>query len=376
MRAAAAGGRDSRWLVMTGGNRIGGFYNGASPSGKAQGFGPCIRRFESSRPRGLRRHAGRKDGVTEMIDSLRIFAGNANPTLVGRIVEKIGVPLGKVEISRFADGEINIQIRENIRGCDIFIVQPTFPPADNLMELLIMVDAARRASADRVTAVIPYFGYARQDRKDRPRAPISAKLVANLMTIAGVDRVLTMDLHSPQIQGFFDIPFDHLYAEPVLMRYFQDNPLSNPVVACPDVGGIKMARAFAKRLNSSLAVVNKRRTSADVSEAMEIIGDVDGASVLLVDDLISTAGTLKNAALELRARGAREVYACCTHPCFSNGTLENLEAAKLKQVVITDTIPQDEGRLGERFKILTVGDLFGEAILRIHEEESLTSLFD
>jgi ribose-phosphate pyrophosphokinase len=310
-----------------------------------------------------------------MIDSLRLFAGNANPALAERIAGKIGIPLGKIEVSRFADGEIHVQIRENIRGCDIFILQPTFPPVENLMELLIMIDAARRASADRVTAVIPYFGYARQDRKDRPRAPISAKLVANLITVAGTDRVLTMDLHSPQIQGFFDIPFDHLYAQPVLGRYFEQKRIPNLAVACPDVGGIKMARAFAKRLNASLAVVNKRRTSADVSEAMEIIGDVAGMNVLLIDDLISTAGTLKNAALALRAKGAKEIFASCTHACFSGDALKNLEAAELKQVVITDTIPQDEPRLGGQFKMLSVGELFGEAILRIHEERSLSSLF-
>ncbi len=311
-----------------------------------------------------------------MIDSLRIFTGNANPALASRMAAKIGMSLGKAEVCRFSDGEINVQIQENIRGCDVFIIQPTFPPADYLMELLIMVDAARRASADRVTAVIPYFGYARQDRKDRPRAPISAKLVANLMAVAGADRVVTMDLHSPQIQGFFDIPFDHLYAKPVLVRYFEEMHLPDLVVACPDVGGVKMARAFSKRLNASLVVVNKRRTSADVSEAMEIIGDAEGKHVLLVDDLISTAGTLRNAAEALRAQGAKDVYACCTHPCFAEGAWENLAAAGLKQIVVTDTIPQDGKLLGDRLVVRTVGDLFGEVILRIHEERSLTSLFD
>ena len=311
-----------------------------------------------------------------MIDSLRILAGNANPVLAGRIAGKIGLPLGRAEVSRFADGEINVQIQENIRGCDVFIVQPTFPPAEYLMELLIMIDAARRASADRVTAVIPYFGYARQDRKDKPRAPISAKLVANLITVAGADRVLTMDLHSAQIQGFFDIPFDHLFARPVLVRHFQTHQIPNLVVACPDVGGVKMARTIAKHLNASLAVVNKRRTSADVSEAMEIIGEVDGMNVLLVDDMISTAGTLKNAALALREKGAKDVYACGTHACFSEDALANLAEAEVKQVVITDTVPQEPGRLGDRYTTLSVGDLFGEAILRIHEERSLSSLFD
>jgi ribose-phosphate pyrophosphokinase len=297
-----------------------------------------------------------------MLDSLRLFCGR--------------MPLGKIEVSRFADGEINVQIEENIRGCDVFIIQPTFPPAENLMELLIMIDAARRASADRVTAVIPYFGYARQDRKDRPRAPISAKLVANLIAMAGTDRVLTMDLHSAQIQGFFDIPFDHLYAQPVLIKYIRELRLSNLIVASPDVGGVKMARAFSKRLDAPLVVVNKRRASPDVSETMEIIGDPSGKDVLLVDDLISTAGTVKNASLALQAKGARAVYVSCTHPCFGPRARENLAAAGLQQVILTDTIPQDRKELGEQYRILSVGDLFGEAILRIHEERSLSSLFD
>jgi ribose-phosphate pyrophosphokinase len=310
-----------------------------------------------------------------MLDSLRVLSGGANPALAKRIAGYLGVSLSAVEATRFADGEINLQIQENIRGCDVFMIQPTFPPAENLLELLIMIDAARRASADRVTAVIPYFGYARQDRKDRPRAPISAKLVANLITTAGADRVLTMDLHSAQIQGFFDIPFDHLYAGPVITRHFQQKRIPDLVVACPDVGGAKMARGYATRLDTSLAVVNKRRTSADVSEALEIIGEVEGMNVLLVDDLISTAGTLKNAAMALRARGAREIFACATHACFSGSALENLAAGDLKQVVITDTVPQDEDELGDRYHILSVGDLIGEAVLRIHEERSLSSLF-
>jgi len=310
-----------------------------------------------------------------MLDSLRIFSGGANPALAKRIAGYLGVSLSAVETSRFADGEINVQIQENIRGCDIFMVQPTFPPSENLLELLIMIDAARRASADRVTAVIPYFGYARQDRKDRPRAPISAKLVANLIATAGADRVLTMDLHSAQIQGFFDIPLDHLYAGPVLRRHFLQQRLPDLVVACPDVGGAKMARGFSRRLATSLVVVNKRRTSADASETMEIIGEVDGKNVLLVDDLISTAGTLKNAANALRDRGAKDIYACATHACFSDETLKNLETGDLKKVVITDTIPQDQAVLGDRYEVLSVGELIGEAILRIHEERSLTSLF-
>ncbi len=311
-----------------------------------------------------------------MVDSLRLFSGKANPALAARMAAYAGVPLGQVHIGRFSDGEIDIQIQENIRGCDVFIIQPTFAPAENLIELLIMVDAARRASADRVTAVIPYFGYARQDRKDKPRAPISAKLVANVIATAGADRVLTMDLHSPQIQGFFDIPFDHLYSMPVLVRHFQQLAIPALVVAAPDTGGVKMARAYSKRLETPLAVVNKRRTGTDQSETLEIIGDVEGRNILLVDDLISTAGTIRNASLALKARGAQDVYATCTHACFSGKAVENLLAAGLKEIVVTDTIPQGATALGERLRVLSVGDLFGEAVLRIHEERSLTGLFD
>lgn len=307
---------------------------------------------------------------------LRLFTGTANPRLAARIAAAIGVPLGEVTVSRFSDGEISVQIKENIRGCDVFIVQPTYPPAEYLMELLIMIDAARRASADRVTAVIPYFGYARQDRKDKPRAPITAKLVANLISIAGANRVLTMDLHSAQIQGFFDLPLDHLYAQPVLAAHFAKLRIPDLAVAAPDAGSIKMARAYAKRLDASLALVNKRRTGDDVSETMEIVGEVEGKNVLLVDDLISTAGTIKNAARELRKRGARDIYATCTHPCFSGPAMRNLKAAGLKQLVVTDTIPQTAGPLRGTLKVLSVGDLMGEALLRIHEARSLSDLFE
>ena len=311
-----------------------------------------------------------------MVDSLRLFSGNANPALAERMAGYAGVPLGKLELGRFSDGEINVQIQDDIRGCDVFIIQPTFAPAENLMELLIMIDAARRASADRVTAVIPYFGYARQDRKDKPRAPISAKLVANLITIAGADRVLTMDLHSPQIQGFFDIPFDHLYAAPILSQHYRNLNLENLVVAAPDVGAVKMARAYSKRLGASLAVINKRRASPDSSEVTEIIGEVDGRNVLLIDDLISTAGTIKNASLALQARGAVSVRAGCTHACFSGPAIENLLAARLQELVVTDTIPVSASELGGRLRVLSAGDLFGEAVVRIHEERSLSGLFD
>ncbi|MBM3318658.1 MAG: ribose-phosphate pyrophosphokinase [Candidatus Eisenbacteria bacterium] len=308
--------------------------------------------------------------------TLKVFTGTANPKLAGRIAAHLGVPLGELAVSRFSDGEINVQIKENIRGCDVYIVQPTYPPAEHLMELLIMIDAARRASADRVTAVIPYFGYARQDRKDRPRAPISAKLVANLITVAGANRVLTMDLHSAQIQGFFDIPLDHLYAQPVLAAHFAALRIPDLTVAAPDAGSIKLARAYAKRLGASLALVNKRRTGDDLSETMEIVGDVAGRNVLLVDDLISTAGTIKNAARELRRRGALDVYATCTHPCFSGPALARLKAARLKRLVVSDTIPQTAAGLRGTFKVLSVGELMGEAVLRIHESRSLSDLFD
>jgi ribose-phosphate pyrophosphokinase len=311
-----------------------------------------------------------------MVDSLRLFSGNANPALAERMAAYAGVPLGKIEVGRFSDGEINVQIQEDIRGCDVFVIQPTFAPAENLIELLIMIDAARRASADRVTAVIPYFGYARQDRKDKPRAPISAKLVANLITVAGADRVLTMDLHSPQIQGFFDIPFDHLYGSPLLARHFRELAIPDLVVAAPDVGAVKMARAYAKRLGAALAVINKRRATPDASEVTEIIGDVDGRNVLLIDDLISTAGTIKNASLALKERGARRVFAGCTHACFSGPAMQNLQAAGLQEIVVTDTIPLKAGELGDHLRVLSAGDLFGEAVVRIHEERSLSGLFD
>lgn len=310
------------------------------------------------------------------MDALRIFSGSAHPALAQRIARSIKIKLGKAKLSRFADGEISVQIQENIRGCDVFIVQPTCAPAENLLELLILIDAARRASADRVTAVIPYFGYARQDRKDRPRAPISAKLAANLITQAGADRVLTMDLHAPQIQGFFDIPLDHLYAKSVLVRHFEKLRIPNMVVVAPDLGAVKMVRSYAERLKASLAIIDKRRLSADTSEVMEIIGQVAGHNAVLIDDLISTAGTLKNAAVALRKAGALGVYAGATHPCFSKDTRRNLAAGRFKQVVVTDTISQERRALAKSVRVLSVGGLIGEAILRIHQEESLSSLFE
>jgi ribose-phosphate pyrophosphokinase len=310
-----------------------------------------------------------------LIDSLRIFTGNSNLSLAEKICRYLQVGLGEAEVGRFADGEISVRINENIRGCDIFVVQPTQAPADNLLELLVMVDAARRASASRVTAVVPYFGYARQDRKDQPRVPISAKLVANLITVAGANRVLTMDLHSSQIQGFFDIPFDHLYAAPVLVDYFRQKQIPNLTVVAPDVGSIKMARAYAKRLGATLALVDKRRTRADDAEVMNIIGEIEGRNVIIFDDVISTGKTVARAAIALRANGAKEIYVGATHPVLSGEARDCLSQAPVREVVVTDSIAVPSDRHWEGLNVLTVSQLLGEAIRRIHEERSLSSLF-
>jgi ribose-phosphate pyrophosphokinase len=283
--------------------------------------------------------------------------------------------VGQATIGQFEDGEIQVRIDENIRGLDVFVVQPTMPPAENMMSLLVMLDACRRASARRVTAVVPYYGYERQDRKDQPRVPITAKLVANLITVAGADRMMTMDLHSPHIQGFFDIPFDHLYAAPVMIEYFLRKQLSDLVVVAPDIGSVKMARAYAKRLGAELALVDKRRPKADAVEVMNIIGDVEGKNIVFFDDVISTGRTLCMAAEAMRANGAREIYAGATHAVLADGAAERLLASPIREVVVTDTIPHDPARLNEKFTVLSVGGLLGEAIRRIHEERSLSSLF-
>ena len=309
------------------------------------------------------------------VDPCRIFAGNASRRLAQAICDKLKVPLGDADVSRFEDGEVSVRFNENIRGGDVFIVQATGAPADNLMELLVMLDAAKRASARRVTAVLPYFGYARQDRKDQPRAPITAKLVANLITVAGADRALTMDLHSAQIQGFFDIPFDHLYAAPVLIDYFAEKNIADMVVVAPDVGGVKMARAYAKRLGADLALTDKRRPRPDSVEIMNIIGDVAGKNVVLFDDVVTTANTLCQAAEAIRAQGAREIYAGVTHGVFSPGAVERIEKSPIKEIVITDTVCHDHAPLPKRVVELSVAGLLGEAVERIHEERSLSSLF-
>ena len=309
------------------------------------------------------------------MDACRIFAGNASRKLAQSICEKLKVPMGDADVSRFEDGEVSVRFNENIRGSDVFIVQATGAPADNLMELLVMLDAAKRASARRVTAVLPYFGYARQDRKDQPRAPISAKLVANLITVAGADRALTMDLHSAQIQGFFDIPFDHLYAAPVLVEHFAQKNIKDMMVVAPDIGSVKMARAYAKRLGCDLALVDKRRPKADAVEVMNIIGDVSGKNVVLFDDVVTTARTLCQAALAIRGQGAKEIYAGVTHGVFSNDSLARISQSPIRELVITDTVSHEHMKLTPNVTELSIAGLLGEAVQRIHEERSLSSLF-
>jgi ribose-phosphate pyrophosphokinase len=309
------------------------------------------------------------------MDELKVFSGNANRKLAGRVCEFLKISPGDIEVAEFSDGETMVRIDENVRGADVFVFQSTFPPASNLMELLVMLDAARRASARRVTAVVPYFGYARQDRKDQPRVPITAKLVANLIAVAGADRVLTMDLHSAQIQGFFDIPFDHLYAAPVLIDHLKTKKFTNPVVVSPDIGSIKMARAFAKRLGAGLALIDKRRPRPDVSEVVNVIGEVAGSDVIIIDDLISTGGTIVTAAEVLKKSGARRVLVGCTHPVFARDAVQKLDAAPIEEVFFTDTIPHVQEKLPGKFTVLSVADLLGEAVRRIHEERSLSSLF-
>ncbi len=309
------------------------------------------------------------------MDPCRIFAGNASGQLARAICDKLKVPVGDVAVSRFEDGEVSVRFNENIRGSDVFVVQATGAPADNLMELLVMLDAAKRASARRVTAVLPYFGYARQDRKDQPRAPISAKLVANLITVAGADRVLTMDLHSAQIQGFFDIPFDHLYAAPVLIDYFARKNIPDLMVVAPDIGSVKMARAYAKRLGAELALADKRRPRADSVEIMNIIGDVEGKNVVMFDDVVTTARTLCQAAEALKANGALEIRAGVTHGVFCPGSFEHVARSPIRELVVTDTIDHSHMQLPANVIELSVSGLLGDAVQRIHEERSLSSLF-
>jgi len=310
-------------------------------------------------------------------DRIKIFTGNANPALTQEICDYLGLPLGMSAMKTFSDGEIYLQIQENVRGADVFVVQPTCKPVDrNLMELLLTIDALNRASADRITAVLPYYGYARQDRKDKPRVPISAKLIAKLLETAGADRVLCLDLHAAQIQGFFDIPVDHLFATPVMIDYLKSMQTPEMMVVSPDAGGVERARAFAKRLNVQLAIIDKRREEANVAEVMHIIGDVEGRDCLIVDDLIDTGGTLVKGAEALLNAGAASVRACATHAVLSPPCVQRIEASGIKEVGLTNSIPlSEEGRDSSRIRTLSVAPLLAQAIRSIHEETSVSTLF-
>lgn len=308
---------------------------------------------------------------------MKIFAGNSNVPLARKICACLGVPLGEAKVKRFSDGETWVELGENVRGRDTYIIQSTsFPANDNLMELLVMIDAIKRASADRITAVMPYYGYGRQDRKVAPRTPITAKLVADLIEAAGATRVLSMDMHAGQIQGFFNIPFDHLYAAPVLMEYLQALHNGDMVIVSPDAGGVERARAYAKRMNASLAIIDKRREQANVSQIMNVIGDVKGRLAVLVDDLVDTAGTLTQAVPVLLERGATKVCAVATHPVLSGPAIERIQQSKMEQICVTDSIPLRENAAScKKITTRSVAELLGEAIRRIHNEDSVSSLF-
>ncbi len=317
--------------------------------------------------------------IPSIVDNsrLRLFAGAANPLLSQEIARYLGIDLGPMICKRFADGEIYIQIQESIRGCDVYLIQPTCNPVnDNLMELFIMIDACRRASARQITAVMPYYGYARADRKTAGREAITAKLIANQITTAGADRVLAMDLHSSQIQGYFDIPLDHIYGSPVIIDYILGKGLSDIVVVSPDVGGVARARAFAKKLNDApLAIIDKRRQAHNVAEVMNVIGDVSGKTAILVDDMIDTGGTISEGAKILRQQGARQVYACATHAVFSPPAVERLSSGLFEEVITTNTLPIPPDKQFSQLKVLSVADLLGETIWRIHEDNSVSSMF-
>lgn len=306
--------------------------------------------------------------------NLKIFSGTNSQVLAKNIAQKLNLDLGDCDIKTFSDGEIWMRYNENIRGSDVFIIQSTNSPASNLLELLIMLDAAKRSSAYRVTAVIPYFGYARQDRKDQPRVSITAKLIANLLEKAGADRIITMDLHAAQIQGFFDIPVDHLYGSAVFLKYFMELYIPNLAIASPDVGGIKMARAYAKRLHADLIVIDKRRPKPDVAEVMNIIGEVNGKNVLIVDDLIDTAGTFVNAVRALKDKGANEVYGACTHPVLSGEAINRINNVPLEKLFLSDTVPLN--CTSDKIEVKSVSSVFAEAIKRTNENESISSLFE
>ncbi len=308
--------------------------------------------------------------------NLMMLTGRANAPLAERVAQRLGTQLTAVTVKDFADGEIFVRIDENVRGRDVYIVQSTVPPADNLMELLLLIDAARRASAARITALVPYYGYARQDRKDQPRVAIGAKLVANLITTAGADRVLSVDFHQHQLQGFFDIPVDHLYAAPVFTGYFKEKRLDNLVVVSPDVGSAKMARGFAKRLGATIGIIDKRRPAHNVSEVMTVIGEVDGKDCLLADDMIDTAGTMAEAARALKERGARDVYACATHALLSGPAVQRLRDAPFREIVVTDTVPVPPEKRFDTLTVLSVDELLARAVRYTHSNESVSSLFE
>lgn len=311
------------------------------------------------------------------MDNLKFFTGNSNPQLAQRVCSYLQIDPGAIQVRRFKDGEIFVEIGENVRGKDVFVLQSTCSPVnDNLMELLIIMDALRRASARRITAVMPYYGYARQDRKVAPRVPITAKLVADIVTAAGARRVLTMDLHAGQIQGFFNIPVDNLFAAPILLNHIKENFRNNLVIVSPDVGGVERARAFAKRLNAQIAIIDKRRDQPNSSEVMNIVGNVKDCTVVLLDDMVDTAGTLAKAANALAEQGAEKIYACATHPVLSGTALESIIASPMDRLVVTDTIPlQAEASACPKIKVLSIAPLIGEAIQRIHDEDSVSSLF-
>lgn len=312
-----------------------------------------------------------------MLERIRVFTGNANRELARKICEKLGVPLGNANVTTFSDGETRVEIDENVRGMDVFIIQSTCTPVNvTLMELLIMIDAMKRASADRITAVVPYYGYARQDRKVAPRAPISAKLVADLITTAGANRLLSMDLHAGQIQGFFNIPVDNLFATPVLIDYMKRNYREDTVVVSPDTGGVERARAFGKRLGASLAIIDKRREGPNEAQVMNIIGNIKGKRVIILDDMVDTAGTVVQAAQALTDAGALEVSVCCTHPVLSGPAIDRISKSAIREFVVTDTIPLcEKAAQCERIKVLSVSGLLSEAVRRIYYNDSVSSLF-
>ncbi len=346
----------------------------AQASPLAEGLATAVapdRKGDQAQPKGDRKVVRRID------DKFKVFSGSANPALADEVCNFLGLQRGQAFITRFSDGENYVQLLENVRGADVFILQPTCNPVDqHIMELLLFIDALRRASARRITTVIPYFGYARQDRKDKPRSPISSKLVADLLTTAGADRALIVDLHAPQIQGFFNIPVDHLFASPVLVDYFKKLNLPDLTVVSPDAGGVERARFFAKKMDSALAIVDKRRVEMDVTEVMHVIGDVKGRNCLILDDIIDTAGTLVKTARALLDSGAKAVYACASHAVLSGPAVERLSKSPIQQVVVTDTIPLSEaGRKEPKIIVRSIAGLIGAAIKSIHEETSVSKLF-